>query len=55
MIRFRVVDIEDLEKWLEKLKVLRQEAQKRKELALIQREEERKKLERKVLVRRPKP
>ncbi len=54
IIRYQIVDVEDLEKWIEKLKELRQESVKRKQLELLAREEERKKLEKKVIVRKAK-
>jgi uncharacterized membrane protein len=52
MVRFRVVDVEDLPKWLEKLKVLKVENEKRKLEAQKLREEERKRLEKKVILRK---
>lgn len=52
MVRFRVVDVEDLPKWLEKLGALRVEAEKRRAEEQVAREEERKRLERKVIVRK---
>lgn len=52
MIRFQVTDVEDLSPWLEKLKVLRVDMAKRKEESDLQRQEERKKLEKKVIVRK---
>ena len=52
MVRFRVTDVEDLPKWLEKLKVLHSEMEVRKQEALKTREEERKRLEKKVIIRK---
>ena len=56
MIRFKVMDVEDLPRWLEKLSELKVELEKRKVEAEALRQEERKKLEKKVIVRkRPDP
>ena len=52
MIRFRVVEVEDLGRWLSKMPELRAEAVERKRLLEIKREEERSRLERKVIVRK---
>lgn len=52
MIRFKVTDVEELSPWLEKLKVLRVDMEKRKVENALAREEERKKLEKKVIVRK---
>lgn len=52
MIRFRVVDVEDLEKWLPKMPELKNEAIERRKMLEQQREEERSRLERKVIVRK---
>lgn len=52
MVRFQVTDVEELPKWLEKLKVLHAEMEERKREAAIAREEERKRLEKKVIVRK---
>lgn len=52
MIRFRVVEVEDLEKWLPKLKELWTEAEKRREEEKHVRDEERKRLEKKVIIRK---
>ncbi|MCB0403155.1 MAG: hypothetical protein KDD51_00115 [Bdellovibrionales bacterium] len=52
MVKFRVTDVEDLEKWLAKMGELRAEAQRRREDEKAEREAERKRLERKVIVRR---
>lgn len=52
MIRFKVTDVEDLAPWLEKFKTLRVDMEKRKAEMELQRQEERKKLEKKVIVRR---
>ncbi len=52
MIRFQVVDVEELSKWILKLPELRQEYAKKQEENRLHREEERKKLERKVMVRK---
>lgn len=55
MIRFRVVEVEDLEKWLPKLKDLWVEARRRQEEDKNAREAERKRLEKKVIVRKKAP
>ena len=56
MIRFQVTDVEDLPRWLEKIKELRVEGEKRKVEQRAARDEERKRLEKKVIVRkRPAP
>ena len=55
MVRFRVVDVEDLSKWFLKFKDLKAEAERRREGELAAREEERKRLEKKVIVRKRPP
>lgn len=52
MIRFHVTDVEDLSQWLEKLKTLRADMERRKQESDLARQEERKKLEKKVIVRK---
>lgn len=52
MVRFKVVDVEDLPRWLSKFSELRAESTRRREEEARQRQEERKRLERKVIVRR---
>lgn len=52
MVRFRVTDVEELPKWLDKLKVLHAEMETRKLEAAKTREEERRRLEKKVIVRK---
>ncbi len=53
MIRFQVVvDVEDLGRWLDKIKELRSESEKRKVGQQAARDEERKRLEKKVIVRK---
>lgn len=52
MVRFQVTDVEELSKWLEKLKILNSEMEVRKEEAAKAREEERRRLEKKVIVRK---
>jgi len=52
MVRFQVTDVEELPKWLEKLKVLHSEMEVRKIEAAKAREEERRKLEKKVIIRK---
>ncbi len=52
MIRFKVADVEDLPKWLEKMKELRHEEARRKEEVSKAREEERRRLEKRVIVRK---
>ena len=55
MVRFQVTDAEDLGKWLGKMKELRAEYDRRKADQERAREEERKRLEKKVIVRRREP
>lgn len=55
MVRFQVVDVEDLEKWIARLPELKAEALKRIEEQNRLREEERRRLERKVIVRKRSP
>ena len=55
MVRFKVADVEDLPKWLEKMKGLRVEEARRKEDVIKAREEERRRLEKKVIVRKRPP
>ena len=55
MVRFRVTEVDDLPRWLEKLTQLRAEAGKRREQEEAQRQEERKRLEKKVIVRKRSP
>ena len=55
MVRFHVTDVEDLSKWLEKIKTLRHEEAKRKEDDVKIRAEERSRLEKKVIVRKRVP
>ena len=52
MVRFQVTEVEELSKWLEKLKILHNEMETRKLEAAKLREEERKRLEKKVIVRK---
>jgi len=52
MVRFQVTEVEELPKWLEKLKILHSEMEARKQEAARLREEERRKLEKKVIVRK---
>lgn len=52
MVRFQVVDVEDLPRWLEKLKELKAEGERRRAEEQREHEVERKKLEKKVIVRR---
>ncbi|NBT59398.1 hypothetical protein EBT16_11505 [bacterium] len=52
MVRFQVTDVEELSKWLEKLKVLNSEMEVRKAEAAKTREEERRRLEKKVIIRK---
>lgn len=52
MVRFQVADAEDLLKWIAKMKDLRAEYERRRQEDLRAREEERKRLEKKVIVRR---
>lgn len=52
MVRFKVVEVEDLARWLDKLGQLRIEYDRRKEIEMVEREEERKRLEKKVIVRK---
>ncbi len=52
MLRFQVVDVEGMPKWLEKLKELRIEFDKRKALLEQEREAERRRLEKKFITRK---
>lgn len=52
MVRFQVTDVEELPRWLEKMKELWAEHERRKAERAAQREEERKRLEKKVIVRK---
>lgn len=52
MIRFRVVEVEELERWLPKMSLLKVEDEKRRAEVEKQRQEERSRLERKVIVRK---
>lgn len=52
MVRFKVTDVEELPRWLEKVKELRAEEARRRADQEEARREERKKLEKKVIVRR---
>jgi hypothetical protein len=52
MVRFKVVEVDDLARWLEKLKGLRAEAAVRRAEQAKLHEEERKRLEKRVIVRR---
>lgn len=52
MVKFRVLDLEDLTKWVQKLDELRDESFKRQEEAKKVREEQKKLLEKKVIVRK---
>ncbi len=52
MIRFKVCDAEDLVRWLDKMKDLKVEAERRRAESEVQRQEERKRLEKKVIVRK---
>jgi hypothetical protein len=55
MVRFQVADVEDLPRWLTKLSELKGEAERRKKEEAAQRIEERKRLEKKVIVRKRVP
>jgi hypothetical protein len=52
MIRFKVTDVLDLSKWIEKLRELRLDAEKRKADEELARNEQRKLLEKKVIIRK---
>lgn len=52
MIRFRIVEVEELERWMAKMPDLKLEAIERRKLLEKQREEERSRLERKIIVRK---
>jgi hypothetical protein len=52
MVRFQVTDVEDFTKWLSKLSELKVDFERRKAEAEEQRQEERKRLEKKVIVRK---
>ncbi len=55
MVRFKVVDVEELPRWIGKLGELKTENEKRKIETQKAREEERKRLEKKVVVRKRDP
>ncbi len=55
MIRFRVVEVEELERWLPKMGELKLEVENRRQEAERLRQEERVRLERKVIVRKRTP
>jgi hypothetical protein len=55
MVRFQVTDADDLAKWIGKMKDLKIEHEKRKNDLERARDEERRKLEKKVIVRRRDP
>lgn len=55
MVRFKVTDVEDLARWLDKLKALQKEHDQRKLEKEEQRKEERKLLEKKVILRKRAP
>lgn len=52
MVRFQVTDVKDLPRWMEKLKELKNDAEKRKAEKEVARQAERKRLEKKVIVRK---
>lgn len=52
MVRFKVTDVEDLPRWIQKLSELKVELEKRKLVQAAEREEERKRLEKRVIVRK---
>lgn len=52
MVRFRVVEVDELERWLEKVPALRAEEEKRRDEQAKAREEERRRLEKKFIVRK---
>lgn len=52
MVKFRVTDVDDLTKWIEKLTELKADAKKRKADDLLKREEEVRRLEKRVIVRK---
>jgi len=52
MLRFQVVEIEDFDRWQKKVAEMKVEAQKRKEEAQVKRQEERKRLEKKIIIRK---
>lgn len=55
MVRFQVTDVEDLPRWLDKLRDLKTEFDRRKQEQERLREEERRRLEKKVIVRKREP
>lgn len=55
MVRFQVVEANDFERWLAKLPELKAEAIKRNESAAQAREDERKRLEKRFIVRKKPP
>lgn len=52
MVRFQVAEVVDLPRWLEKLKELKLDADRRKEQQEAARVEERQRLEKKIIVRK---
>ena len=52
MVRFQVADVDELPRWLEKIGELEKESIRRKAEMELQRNEERKRLEKKVIVRK---
>ena len=52
MVRFRVTEVDELPRWLEKLTELRAEYARRKAELELQRQADRKRLEKKVIVRK---
>jgi hypothetical protein len=55
MVRFRVTEVDELPRWIDKLGELRSEAQRRKEAQELARQDERRRLEKKVIVRKRAP
>lgn len=52
MVRFQVCDVEELPRWLDKLKEMKADAERRKQSAAEAREEQRRKLSKRVIVRK---
>ena len=52
MVRFQVTDVEDFPKWLAKISDLKNDVDRRKAAAEVERQEERQRLGKKVIVRK---
>lgn len=52
VVRFQIAEVEDLPRWIEKIKLLRHAAEARRSRTTAEREEEKRRLEKRVIVRR---